>query len=303
MPILTDMSAQFRAQIQPNATTKEDYERVINATFVMEKGYWDLIVAKLDSLLNYITNGSWSLSEKTVLINEIDNFRGTLLGKLNGLSVEALNNRENIVCTIDREVFRFVMKNISTKPLSSDVTLGLKTNQEGPSVIQLNSASGLLAEYPDNITITGDLQFQDYDPNKAKHIPPKLSQLLCTLMSLCEQSCLWNSLYNDVYLDLTKSVDNVAADSFAGLGNKFDHFSDRITVALSELREYISSTGFDHINPINLEFFTNKFATFSEKTGLWTSIQNWIKAVDPNELTNMLSIKSDIYAFLDCDVL
>lgn len=303
MPILTDMYAQFRAQIQPNAT-KEDYQRLINATFVMEKGYWDLIVAKLDSLLNYITNGSWSLSEKTVLINKIDYFRGTLLMKLDGFFTNGLNYyRGDFTCTIDREIFCFVMKNISTKPLSSDVTLNLKLNQGGLPAIQLNSASRLLAEYPDNITITGGLQFQDYDPNKAKHIPQELSQLLCALMSLCEQSCLWNELYNEIYGNLTYNAGTVAANSLANLNNKCNHFNSRITAALSELREYISLTGFDHRNPINFDLFTNKVATFSEKTRLWTSIQNWIKAADPNELTNMLSIKSNIYAFLDCDVL
>ncbi|KAB3084524.1 hypothetical protein F9222_25265 [Escherichia coli] len=297
MSILTDMSAQFRAQIQPNVTKKEDYQRLINATFVMGKDYWDLIVAKLDSLLSYITNGSWSVSEKTLLIYEIDNFRGTLLEKLNGFSTEALNNRENIACTIDREVFRFVMKNISTRALLSDVTLSLKTNQGGLPAIQLNSASGLLAEFPGDTV--EDLRFQNYDPNKAKHIPPELSQLLCTLMSLCEQSDLWNRLYNSAYTDLKNNVNDATANSLASL-DESDHFNSRIVATLSELREYISSRAFNHSNPIDLELGLKVPETFKKMTKAWFSIVEWAnnKELNPNTLPAMLSIRSDISTFL-----
>lgn len=281
---MSGMSEQFRTQMHTNATTIENYERVINDTFVAKK--WDLFFAKLDSFLNYITNGSWSLSEKTVLIHEIDNFRGKLLTKLDSIPTDKLNDLENIACTIDRELFRFVMKNISTKPLSPDVTLDLKLNQEGRPVIQLNSASGLLAEYPDNRFI----QFHE-----AKHIPQGLSQLLCTLMSLCEQSCLWPELYQDVYHDLSENVSTAAAHSFAELDD-FD-FSSRITVALSELRTYLKLTGYDAVIPMPLDFYLDH-ATFNKKTELWNSIQEWIKTATPNDLSAIQSIKDNICDFL-----
>lgn len=293
MSIIFGMSEQFRTQMRTTATTKEDYQRVINETFVA--GYWDLIVAKLDSLLNYITNGSWSLSEKTVLINEIDNLRRTLLGKLNGFSAEALNDHENIACDIDREVFRFVMKNISTRPLLSDVTLSLKLNQGGLIAIQLNSASGLLAEFPDYTA--EDFLFQNYDPNKAKHIPQKLSQLLCTLMSLCEQSYLWEKLYSDVYLDLSRNVNDVTAETLVFLNNKYDRFSFYIAQTLSELQCYIREERYDCTPPLSLELSAR--SVYSEKSELWFSIRDWIKAADADNLSNMLSIKGDISTFLD----
>ncbi len=304
MSIITGMSDQFKTQIQSDITrgrSKNDYIRLINDTFVVKKSCWDLIVAKLDSLLSYITNGSWSVSEKTVLIHEMDAFKTKLIETLNKYP-DRLIEPEIITSAIDRDIFCFVMKNISTKSLSPDVALCLKSKNGAYPVIQLNSADGLLAEFPSNISVSEDLQFQDYDPNKAKHISQKLSQLLCSLALLHEQIYAWDhSLYNELLSDLRKNTDAATVNAFTSLADKYvADLKFNIAATLNELQEYLRESVNGVTNPINLDL-RNKIKNYKDKESLWfDSIRPWVTTAVSSNLSEMpKGMKGNIYTFLD----
>lgn len=96
---------RFKTQIQSESIkTKEGYTGLLNDA--LKQSYWDLMVAKLDVFLNQITNGSWSLSEKTVLIQNVDSFKRTFVDKLNKVPVSGLVDDYNYMLGwIDRETF------------------------------------------------------------------------------------------------------------------------------------------------------------------------------------------------------
>lgn len=292
---MSNISNQFKAQMGSGTTNRNDYIESISTA--VEQSWWDSIVAKLDSFLSHITNGSWSLSEKTVLIHKVDYFKKELINKLKTVELNNPEDIENVASSIDREIFAFVMKNISTKPLTPDVNLCLKSEKGAVPVIQLNSASGLLAEYP-GLT-KAELLFQNYTP-KANNIPQELSQQLCTLMLLCEQSVLWSNTYNDAYLNLTQNINSETARLFAELYAKWDRTCVvEIGMCLCNFQSYIKENGYNIIPPIDYGSARQPKSSFGEKITLWNSIVTWSETANSSVPSTMLSIKDNIYAFLD----
>ena len=298
---ITGMSNQlnrFKTQIQSELVrTKGKYIGLLNDA--LKQSYWDLMVAKLDLFLNQITNGSWSLSEKTVLIQKVDSFKESFSCRLNELNNNVLANSEYMSIWIDKEIFCFVLREMSTAQLSSDINLSLKSEKGAQSVIQLNNASGLLAEYP--LNFNEGTVLPDYTSEMAKYIPQQLSQRLYTLMSLYEQYRSGDGLHNEVILGILGTTENgLTLDLLASLLDKrINSVNRQLNNALNELRDYLNTSGYDHHTPVDLSSLTNEVPSES-----WFPVRDWLIAANTNvgSVPDMPEdIQENIYALLNIE--
>lgn len=286
MSTVTDIATQFRARMLSNnfALSKNGYINSIKNTSVVS--FWDSIVAKLDSLLSYVTNGSWSVSEKTALIHKMDAFKKKLIDELNGTGFA------NMPSTIDRKIFYFMMETISEKSLLPDINLSLTLGESGEHFIQLKCAGGVLAEYHGNFN--GALYLQNYNLDDAKYMPPELSQRLCSFMSLWEQFYLWSKLNNQLCLDLNRNANEAANHSLTILLEKQDKYIlDCLKGALCNLQDYLRESGYNYNTFISINFTGDPKIT----SDLWFSIARWVDAAKINDTTFKLpeSVKNNIY--------
>lgn len=285
MSTVNDISTQFRTRMLPkdDLGLLPDYKNLIKNTSVVS--FWDSIVAKLDSLLSYITNGSWSESDKTVLIKKMDDFKAKLIVKLNG-TVPV-----NIYSTIDREIFCFMMETISEMRLSPDIHLSLKS---GEHAIQLNSTDGVLAEY--HGSYIGDHRFlpQGYNPNNATHIPSELSQKLSSFMSLWDKFFLWDYLCTQLLADLNQTISPIAGQSLTELiNNQRDSKILDLKTAFLDLKNYIQN---------NRDECVISAGDDSIKTS-WSHIVDWVdgknvRIKDPWLIKSPSLLEDDIYNLL-----
>lgn len=283
---------RFKTQIQSESIkTKEGYTGLLNDA--LKQSYWDLMVAKLDVFLNQITNGSWSLSEKTVLIQKVDSFKESFSCRLNELSDKVLANSEHMSSWIDKEIFCFVLREMSTAQLPFNINFSLKSEKEAQSVIQLNNAGELLAEYP--FKFNKGTVLPKYGPEMEKHIPPELSQRLYTLMSSYEQYCSWRKSHDDLMLDIMNTTpDELPFDSLQFSLDK--HISLKFYDTLFELRSYLNSSGYNTFSPVNLTL-TNDVPSES-----WFPVRDWLIAANTNVGTASDmpdEIQGHIYALLN----
>lgn len=288
MSTVNDISTQFRTRmLSQDFNLSTDYKNLIKNTSVVS--FWDSIVAKLDSLLSYITNGSWSESEKTVLIKKMDDFKAELIDKLNDTAPFDISS------TIDREIFCFMMKAISGKSLSPDIKLSLKS---GEHVIQLlNSAGGVLAEYHGNYT--GDHRFlsQGYNPNNVTHIPSELSQKLCSFVSLWDRFSLQDNLCKQLLTDLSQNINATACQLLTELINNEQEINILcLETAFHDLKNYIQNNKSKCEDAISA-------GDDSIKTS-WSHIVNWVdgknvRIKDPWLIKSPSLLENGIYNLLN----
>ncbi len=283
---------RFKTQIQSESIkTKEGYTGLLNDA--LKQSYWDLMVAKLDIFLNQITNGSWSLSKKTVLIQHVDSFKESFFHRLNELPDEILKNSEFMSFWIDREIFSFATREILTAQLTSDVSLSLKSEKEACPAIQLSSASRLLAEYP--LSSNKRTVFPDYTSEMAKYIPQELSQRLYTLMSSYKWYHSLPRLQNELTFELKSITNSPFFDSLISLVQ--DSFASQVNSTLNGLRDYLNTSGYGNHTPFDLSSLTNEVPTES-----WFPVRDWLMAANTNvgSVPDMPdNIQKNIYALLN----
>ncbi|EFO2135531.1 hypothetical protein DPI70_24985, partial [Escherichia coli] len=90
------------------------------------------------------------------------------------------------------------------------------------------------------------------------------------------------------------------ASSFAKLYDaKWDCNCVELGLCLCKFRTYIEEENYDTIPPIDYGLVLQSEFNSDEKIKLWNFIIAWSKTADSTDLSAMLSIKDEIYAFLD----